>query len=418
MNCKNCLNNQSNKCKRMPLYPNINATADELHKTTSAFLVVSQDCNLRCKYCFIKKKPENITLKTAIDAVDYVAENAKLYGDRPSINFFGGEPLLRWIDIIVPVTLYVRGKYGSNFGLSMTSNGILLDRKKLDFMKQYDIGLLFSMDGDKKTQDINRPCKNGSSSFDILERKIPLILEYYPRVTFRATTDYDTVSHFFENHKFAIDKGFTSIFNIINIFAEWNSEQREELKRQVDKLGNYFYDLIDQGNNVHFGPFDEMFGRLKEIKIAEEENIYREFASDVLGYGRCGIGASRFASIGTDGTLYSCQEMVGNKEEGGMFVIGDIYNGEDNEARLNIIRQFHPHKVVSSAGKKACEQCRFNRICNGACLINNYFANEDLNIMPDLLCYFYQILLDKAEDIVNKAKKENNKKVLEFIGHV
>lgn len=403
-------NNGSKTKRRVPLYPKQNATEKDLMKITNAFLVLTQDCNLKCKYCFVQQKPKNISLETAIDAVDYLAANAKLYGDRPTLNFFGGEPLIRWLDIIVPITLYVRGKYGQNFGLSMTSNGILLDEDKLEFMNKYNIGLLFSMDGDKTTQDINRPCRNGASSFDILINKIPQILKYNPNITFRSTTDHDTVKYFFENHKFAIEHGFNNVFNIINVFAEWNEEEKEELKKQVDKMGDYYFNLIENGKKIHFGPFDEMFYKLKQIEGAKRSGSYRDFGKDILGYGRCGIGAARFASIGTDGTLYSCQEMVGNKEDGEMFIIGDIYSGEDNAARLNIIRQFDPLKVVNSEGKDKCEQCRFNRICNGACLINNYFKNHDLNVMPSVLCYYYQLLLDKAEEIVERVKSSANKK--------
>lgn len=404
MNCTNCLEKQcSNKGKNFnAIYPPQNARPEDLPKITHIFLILTRDCNLKCKYCFVDKDHDNITYETAIDAVEFIAKNSLEYKDTPSLNFFGGEPTLRWNDIIVPLTKYVRSKYGKNFTLSMTSNGILFDEEKLKFMKENDIGLLFSIDGDKKTQDLNRPTRDGCSSFDILKDKIPLILKYFPNVTFRSTTDHDNVSEFFNNHKFAVENGFKSVFNIVNVFTNWSQDEKDELKKQIDMLGEYYARLKLEKKNICFSPFEDMFSKLNRIKEAENQNLFRKAGEGLLGFGRCGIGASRFASVGTDGKLYSCQEMVGNRESGHEFVIGDIYNGEDNNARLEIIKKFDPKKVVCSSGINTCKTCRMNNICDGACLINNYFTSGDLNVMPSILCFYYKQLLDKAEDLRNK----------------
>ncbi len=402
MNCKNCLNSQCNSKKFNSLYPPQNAKEEDLPNITSIFLILTRACNLKCKYCFVDKQHDNITYSTSVDAVEFIAKNAREYNDTPSLNFFGGEPTLRWNDIIVPLTKYIRNKYSSKFSLSMTSNGLLLDEEKLQFMKNNDIGLLFSIDGDKITQDLNRPTIDGHSSFDILKNRIPLILKYFPNVTFRSTTDHDNVTEFFNNHKFAVDNGFKSVFNIVNVFTNWNENEKNDLKKQIDLLGEYYAKLKLNKRDICFSPFDEMFSKLNRIKEAEKHNLFRTAGEGLLGFGRCGIGASRFASVGTDGTLYSCQEMVGNRESGKDFIIGDIYNGLNNKARLNIIHKFNPKKVTCSAGKHICENCKMNNICDGACLINNYFVSNDLNIMPSILCYYYQQLLDKAEDLRNK----------------
>jgi radical SAM protein with 4Fe4S-binding SPASM domain len=390
------------------MYPPRNAKENDLMKITKIFLIVSKDCNLRCKYCFVDKEPVNMSYKTALDATEFIVKNAREYNDIPSINFFGGEPLLKWDDIIVPLTKHIRNTYGNKFDLSMTSNGLLLDESKLEFMKENNIGLLFSMDGDKITQDLNRPTTNGHSSFDILVKKIPLILKYYPNMTFRSTTDHDNVSEFFNNHKFAVENGFKSIFNIVNVFSSWTDNDKEELEKQIDLIGDYYVELIRQGKQIDFSPFQSMFAKSKQINKAIKNNEYRTFGKDILGFGRCGIGASRFASVGTDGALYSCQEMVENRETGHMFVIGDIYKGEDNKKRLEIINRYDPMKVVSSEGIQACKSCKLNNVCEGACLINNYFVNGDFNVMPSILCFYYQTLLNKAEKISKQLQRELN----------
>lgn len=397
MNCNNCLkkeNCKSIKVEGVSTYGKV-GNINSLPKITGAFLGLTQKCNLKCKYCFVNQNPKEMKLQTAIDAVEYLARNAKERNEVPSINFFGGEPLLKWTEIIVPLTKYVREKYGDKFDLSMTTNGILLDEEKLEYMKENRIGFMVSIDGNKKTQDLNRPLHNGQSSFNILAPKIPIFLKYNPNMTFRATVDHDNASEYFDNHKFAIENGYNNIFTIVNVFTEWTIEEKEELKKQIRKTADYYLELMLDNKDVSFSPFESMFSKINRIEIAKKNNQYRTAGEGLLAYGRCGLGASKFASIATDGTLYSCQEMNDNHELGKDFVIGSIYSGEDNEKRMAIISRFNPKKVHSTDGMK-CEECPFDMICDGACTINNYFKNRDLNIMPSILCYYYQCLYEEA----------------------
>ena len=52
----------------------------ELPKITSAMLVVTHACNLRCRYCFVQKEPSHMTLETAKDAATFLINNAKAEG--------------------------------------------------------------------------------------------------------------------------------------------------------------------------------------------------------------------------------------------------------------------------------------------------------------------------------------------------
>jgi uncharacterized protein len=406
LNCDNCLNEE--KCKPK-IFEGINTYGkvgdiNSLPKITSAFLILTQSCNLKCKYCFVKQKPRNMTYQIAQDVVEFLVKNANERGERPSINYFGGEPLLKWDEIIVPLTLYIREKYGENFELSMTTNGVLLDKEKLEFMKTHKIGFMVSFDGDKCTQDLNRPLQNGDSSFDILAPRIPMFLEYNPIMTFRATVDHDNVGEYFNTHKFAIDNGYTNVFTIVNVFTAWSQEEKAELKKQIRMTVDYYLELLGKGKEVSFSPFGTMFQKMKQINQAITNNQFRTTGEGMLGFGRCGLGASKFASVGTDGTLYSCQEMCDNDERGGFFQIGNIYEGENNEKRMAVINEFNP-KIVHSTEYMECKECPFNMICDGACTINNYFATGDLNVMPSILCYYYQCLYYEAVRITQLALK-------------
>ena len=382
----------------------------QLPLISSAFLNVTQKCNLACKYCFVCQQPKEIDYKTAQDAAKFLARNALESGTTPSINFFGGEPMLRYHDIIKPLTEWIRDVYGDKFELSLTTNGTLLTEEIMEFFDENNIGMLFSIDGDKKTQDENRPYHNGKGSFESLEPVIDLVLKYHPNMTFRATVDPPTHKELFNNYMFAVRKGYTNSFFIPNSFSEWSDKELEELDIELDKICDYYIEELKAGRKpMSFKYFDE--ARAAIIRIARlKDNDYRESGKGLPACGRCGLGASRFASIGVTGNIYTCQEMAENLEVGGHFLIGNIYDGIDENKRLEIVNSFNSQNVICSR-KEYCETCIKRRICDGGCSINNYFKNKDLHIQDYVICWYERKCIEKMYRIM-KMEKEGELKWL------
>lgn len=384
---------------------NLNKTTKmALPPITSAFFVLTQACNLKCKYCFVVQKPRVMSYEVARRAADFLARNALKTGDKPHINFFGGEPLLRWHEVIVPLTLYIRETYGQKFGLSMTTNGLLLDEPKLIFMRKHGIGFMVSMDGARETQDLNRPCSSGGSSFEVLAPRIPMFLRYNPKMTFRATVDHDNAAAFLANHQFAFDQGYQNMFSIVNVFSPWTEEEKATLKEQMRLVGELYLSLLAKGCQFSIHPLEGMFEKIRQAEQARAKGHFRTAGEHLPAFGRCGLGASKFASVGTDGSLYSCQEMCDNDELGAFFKIGNIDNGASDERRWSIIGKFNPKTVISS-DQSLCSDCPMYMICDGACTINNYFASGNLNVMPSILCFYYRCLYEEAKRIQAEATK-------------
>lgn len=71
-------------------------------KLQSICLQVTQDCNLRCKYCAYSENYKNrvhnnktMSIETAKKAVDFLIHNSS-ESDIVGISFYGGEPLLNF----------------------------------------------------------------------------------------------------------------------------------------------------------------------------------------------------------------------------------------------------------------------------------------------------------------------------------
>ena len=102
-----------------------------------------------------------MSLTTAVNAIEFLYKNLERQRElsnspklKGTINFFGGEPLLRYYDIIEPLVLIVEKDYPDCFNFGITTNGVLLDKEKIDFLYEHNIIPLLSMDGDKETQDL------------------------------------------------------------------------------------------------------------------------------------------------------------------------------------------------------------------------------------------------------------------------
>lgn len=355
-----------------------------LPKICGGFLNVTQKCNLACKYCFVKQKPMEMDFKTAKDAVDFYARNSLDAVTVPMVTFFGGEPMLRYDDIVKPIVEYVRETYG-DYSLSITTNGTLLDEDKLRFLKDHGVDILLSIDGDKPTQDLLRTKHDGSGSFDDIP--IDLYLKYYPQGTFRATLDPRNVRDMYENYLFAEGKGYISVTMIPNVFEEWTAEDYEAMERGVDQIMEHIAEAKASGK-----PYAEF----SEVRKGDScGGDIRDSLRDQPACGTCGLGAARYGSIGASGDIYSCQEMTENADCAD-FKIGNIYTGVDDERREAIISRFHVDRVKSESEGR-CESCKARHVCSGGCTINNYFKTGSLETVPEAYCRWTEAMVKANE---------------------
>lgn len=371
---------------------------------TSVMLVLTHACNLRCRYCFVEKQPEYMTYETALDAVHFLVENSKISNVNPSINFFGGEPMIMWDKIIEPLTTYIRKEYGNLFGISLTTNGTLLTEERLQFMRDHRIGFLLSVDGGKETQDYNRPKVSGEGSFDEVSKWFAPLLGLQPNATFRMTSIPKTCHRLFEDIMFAEQTGFKNFFTVPNVFEQWNDEAKDALREQVDLYTDYYIAMYRQGKNpIKFNTLEDTFKEINLINQAGRTGAFRTLRS-CQACGKCGLGASRFASIHPNGDVFGCQEMTSNAGADSIFYIGNIHSGIENDRR-QVLMDMYDSQV--SKGDD-CEKCLYNNICDGGCVANNYMITGSLSQLPEMYCWWKRLILSSAIRIMQTLGTEEN----------
>ena len=142
---------------------NVPPTFKEVGIVKSLCLMVAQDCNLRCKYCFgdggsYGGQRAVMSEEIGRAAVDFIIKNSK-NRKHCEIDFFGGEPLIN-LKTVKAVTEYVRKREtetGKIFKLTLTTNGMLLNDDTTQWLNDNNISVVLSLDGRKSVHDAMRP---------------------------------------------------------------------------------------------------------------------------------------------------------------------------------------------------------------------------------------------------------------------
>jgi sulfatase maturation enzyme AslB (radical SAM superfamily) len=116
---------------------------------SQATLIMSEECNLRCIYCYEPHKTRDKTVLTFAKAKQILRK----FDRDAKVTFFGGEPMLH-IDLMKQICEW--GWEYRNFNFEMVTNGQIIDRKFFREYAKYFTYVQLSCDGPSAPQDINR----------------------------------------------------------------------------------------------------------------------------------------------------------------------------------------------------------------------------------------------------------------------
>lgn len=302
----------------------------------SLLLGVTNRCNLNCSYCFVEQNPMDMPLSVAEKAIEWVKTNRqkKNISGKPMVNFFGGEPLLRYKDLIKPLV----EKYGKEIEFGITTNGVLLDENVVDFFYKNKINILLSFDGIPSVQN-----KQRSNSFNEVLKNIPYLLLRYPNVVMRSTLTKASIPYLYDTVLMAEELGFKKIVFCPNEFEIWDKEEEKELLAQFKKIGLYIYKALMKGKiPIMVDPLNSDFNK---TNLAIENNL--KFNNTIM---RCGLGTTGCA-ITPDGKIVPCQEKISHPT----IILGDLDSGIDKNIHKAFLIDYF-EKVNNISCDKGCSE--------------------------------------------------------------
>ena len=345
-------------------------------------LNIAHDCNLRCKYCFAStgdfgKGRKIMTFETGKKAIDFLLEKS-LDRKNLELDFFGGEPLMNF-DVVKQIVEYARSReaeYGKKFRFTITTNGVLLDDDKIDFINREMSNVVLSIDGRKEVNDYMRKRVDGSGCYDKIMPAFKKLVEkrgdkeYYVRGTFTKN-----------NLDFSND-----VFDLYNNGFDQISVEPVVCEASAD------YAITEKELPAIFKEYERLAERILENEKKGKKFNFFHFMLD-LDQGPCAIKRLRgcgcgndYVAITPDGDIYPCHQFVGIEE----FKMGNIDEGTFDTKMKSYFSKTHVYT------KPECKKCWAKFYCSGGCNANNYQYAGDVHNAHKLSCQLQKKRLECA----------------------
>ena len=334
--------------------------------------IVTKDCQLACKYCYLvgKNEKERMSWEVAKQAIDYILDNEQDFREGSVVwDFIGGEPFLE-IDLIDKICDYLKSEmfrrdhhWFNSYRFSFSTNGINYDTEKVqNFIKKNrdHLSIGITIDGTEVKHDINRVYKGNDErgSYKDVVRNIPLWLEQFPNAGTKVTIASPDIPYIKESVLHLYSLGIKEV-NINCVFEDvWEDGDDAKFEDQLIQLadaiidGDYFRDHACSFFMEHIG---------KPLDSKRDNQNW--------------CGAGRMLSIDAAGNFYPCTRFAQySLRDKKAWIIGNVNDGiNDNKLRpfLTLDR--------CTQSKQECIDCEVASGC-AWCQGENYDAAESSTV--------------------------------------
>lgn len=341
------------------------------------------NCNFKCWYCYEehnpKSKMDQRTLNNTKDWISKIASNPDI--KHYSLTFFGGEPLLFYWEVALPIIEHYRKLLGLNKKIdsfiSFTTNGYLLNEKMIQSLKENQVqSFQITLDGTKDDHDNTRYPYKGGRSFDKIVNNIIYLLNHDFQVILRINYT---------------KKNASKIHEIIPLFSSLCNEAKMRLSVNFQQV---WQDKSDSNSEDKTPEYIN-----KCIELFEESNIVTSHRYHNYVWNSCYADKQNEAVINYNGDVFKCtaRDFTRQNRAGYLSDEGTIIWDEEKRKIREDIRFTKPQ----------CHSCRIAPICGGSCSQRHL---ENIETKTCLLGYDEavkdKIILDKFYDDIVKAHEE------------
>lgn len=318
----------------------------------SAEIILTERCNLQCKYCYSGGYRSNRTISKEFihDIIEKLFQNAVTYNNSNMsehkevyILFHGGgEPTLAWDELCYAITLgkSLSVQYKTQLRFNLASNGII-PASRLEHL--IDNGFMFriSLDGIGEMNDLTRQTPTEESSFPLVAQTLDRLNESNNRFIIAAVVTPDNISQM-ENFIKAATCRWDSMYDFRFFMLEETelTEKNHFGKTDPRLFQRNYYTCIDY-------MIKNEFGRYKKF-ISLNDYILRTHK------GSCAPSIMNMPVYNSNGDILRCNAHVFDESA----KIGYYHDKLIYESK-----RYLPLFNSLTAKKESCESC----ICNTHC---------------------------------------------------
>lgn len=334
----------------------------------TAWLHVTNECNLRCDYCYLDKTAEAMTTATGRAAVESIFRTAVQHGFRGvKLKYAGGEALLKFrlIAELHDLGVELARNYGLSFHETILTNGVALTKGMLATAHDADITLSISLDGIGETHDAQRKFANGRGSFSRVARAIDRAIAADVQPFLSITVTGRNAAALPQVVAFAIGRGLR--FNL-NFYRDNDcSTGFSDLRGENE--------LIFAGIRAAFAVIEERMPAYRVI-----DNLVDRSAFHAPHGHACGAGHS-YMVIDHHGAIARCQMEIERP-------VTSVYAADP----LTEIRLYADgFQNLSAVEKEGCRDCTWRNWCAGGCSLLTYRMTGRSDVKSPY-CHVYKTL--------------------------
>lgn len=339
-------------------------------------MLVSENCNMRCKYCFDNFYCDRDTIGANLMSLDMISPiidfvyETKADNESIDFGFFGGEPMANFEFIQKFVDQLGRdAKFNHSF--SMTTNGSLLNSEKIDYLITHGFGIGITLDGTKESHNTNRVFADGSGSWDIITNNVA---EYVSKSRMPISLLYVVNDN-----------------TINNLVSDW------KFLSSLNKFNNVFLSMLFNYDKQYSDEFYSDFeAKLKYLFIDnsyQEPSLFNRFSNEAQCQGYC-YNPAKNVTIDTKGNLFFCHRQTPKNGE----IVNNDYYGNIKDGYINSEFFYKMLKRTDGCNKDIpeCQICEAKNWCSGGCIMaSQQFTGDWFKLNPNLC---------KINKIINKIK--------------
>jgi len=321
-----------------------------------AYFILTENCNFRCKYCFIMRgmppdyKPLAMSAETADKAVEtYARLLVNNESDDNMIILYGGEPLLNFdvmrhiVDVVE--TCKANKILPEKVKIAVVTNGTLITEDIAKYLRKHQIGLGISIDGYEDVTDSNRRYTSGEPTYSAIRKGIKIAQEAGCEVSLSVTISNEALNHFDDTMNLIIndikvkDLGF-------NILMEDESDDPEYAEAAAEFI-------------------IKAFQRFRALGIYEDRIMrkVKSFTDKDLHLFDCAAAGSNQIVVAPDGAIGICHGYLGSRK----YFCGNVSDNKFDPKQEKIFLEWSRRTPVNI---KECESCIALGICGGGCPYN------------------------------------------------
>jgi uncharacterized protein len=340
--------------------------------TVTAWLHVSNACNLRCTYCYVQKSASGMDGRIGRASVDAVLDSALAHGlTGVKLKYAGGEASLNW-KLVLELDAYARARateLGLEFQAVLLSNGVSLRPAFIEALKAVGVRVMISLDGVNGAHDSQRPTLSGRGSFRLVERTIAQLLAQDCPPHLSITITSQSASGVAEAVRFALDRDLT--FSL-NFFRD------NECAADVAGL-RYTESQMIEGLLAAFAVIRERLPRWSVLGSVLDRGQLLEPRQRP-----CGVGQD-YVVIDHDGKVAKCHMELER-------TLGDVFRDDplelvrrDTRMTLNLLVD----------EKEGCRDCSWRYWCAGGCPVSTFAATGRYDVKSPN-CGIYKAIYPEA----------------------